>query len=65
MVKAGTGYYRSKISDHSQSWKRGDGKDHCDIDVAIAIDHMTLAAAEEGLGTCWIVPLMLSFVMKS
>ncbi|NLI61622.1 MAG: nitroreductase, partial [Clostridiales bacterium] len=40
--------------DHSQSWKRGDGKDHCDIDVAIAIDHMTLAAAEEGLGTCWI-----------
>jgi len=24
------------------------------IDVAIAIDHMTLKAAEEGLGTCWI-----------
>lgn len=24
------------------------------IDVAIAIDHMTLAAIEEGLGTCWI-----------
>jgi len=24
------------------------------IDVAIAIDHMTLAAVEEGLGTCWI-----------
>jgi len=28
---------------------------HCyPIDVAIAIDHMTLAAVEEGLGTCWI-----------
>jgi len=40
--------------DHSESWKRGDGKDHCDIDVAIAIDHMTLAAADLGLGTCWI-----------
>jgi len=27
----------------------------CDlIDVAIAIDHLTLAAVEEGLGTCWI-----------
>lgn len=24
------------------------------IDLAIAVDHMTLAAAAEGLGTCWI-----------
>ncbi len=24
------------------------------IDVAIAIDHMTLVAVEEGLGTCWV-----------
>ena len=24
------------------------------IDVAIAIDHMTLKAVEEGLGTCWV-----------
>jgi len=24
------------------------------IDVAISIDHMTLKAVEEGLGTCWI-----------
>ena len=24
------------------------------IDLAIAIDHMTLIAVEEGLGTCWI-----------
>ncbi len=24
------------------------------IDVAIAVDHLTLAAVEEGLGTCWI-----------
>jgi nitroreductase len=39
---------------HAESWKRGDGKDHADIDVAIAADHMTLAAAELGLGTCWI-----------
>lgn len=32
---------------------------HCDVpagpvDCAIAIDHMTLAAVAEGLGTCWI-----------
>jgi len=24
------------------------------VDLAIAVDHMTLAAASEGLGTCWI-----------
>lgn len=24
------------------------------VDLAIAIEHMTLAAVEEGLGTCWI-----------
>jgi nitroreductase len=25
-----------------------------DIDVAIAVDHLTLAAVADGLGTCWI-----------
>jgi nitroreductase len=25
-----------------------------EIDIAIALDHLMLAAAEEGLGTCWI-----------
>jgi nitroreductase len=40
--------------DHDQSWKRNDGKDHCDVDVAIAVDHLTLAAADLGLGTCWV-----------
>ena len=24
------------------------------VDLAIAVDHITLAAADEGLGTCWI-----------
>ncbi|HEY33420.1 MAG TPA: nitroreductase [Dehalococcoidia bacterium] len=28
-----------------------------DIDLAIALDHLTLVAAEEGLGTCWIAAL--------
>lgn len=40
---------------HNESWHRpSDNKDHADIDVAIAVDHLTLAAAEQGLGTCWI-----------
>jgi nitroreductase len=41
-------------ADHKSGWIRSDNKDHCDIDLAIAIDHMTLQAAELGLGTCWI-----------
>ncbi len=30
------------------------GQHSAPIDVAIAMDHMTLQAVEEGLGTCWI-----------
>jgi len=38
----------------SQSWVRQDGKNYCDVDVTIAMDHLILAAADLGLGTCWI-----------
>ena len=38
----------------AQAWVRRDGKNYCDIDVAIAMDHLTLAAADLGLGTCWV-----------
>ncbi|MBI5445342.1 MAG: nitroreductase family protein [Deltaproteobacteria bacterium] len=40
--------------DHGQSWKREDGKDHCDIDAGIAIAQMMLAATEIGLATCCV-----------
>lgn len=41
--------------DHSCSWKRrNDQKDHCDIDMGIAIEHLCLAATDLGLGTCWV-----------
>jgi nitroreductase len=37
------------------AWVRSfDGKNHADIDAAIAMEHIVLAATEEGLGTCWI-----------
>jgi nitroreductase len=39
---------------HDAVWKRADGKDHLDIDIAIAVDHMILQATELGLGTCWV-----------
>jgi len=41
-------------ADHSKSWKRSDGKDYADIDLAIAIDHLMLQATELDLATCWI-----------
>ena len=34
--------------------KMGGYGNSVDIDLAIAVDHLTLAAASEGLGTCWI-----------
>jgi len=37
-----------------QTWTRRDGKNYADVDVAIAMDHLMLAATAEGLGTCWI-----------
>jgi nitroreductase len=37
-----------------KAWKRNDGKAYVDVDVAIAMDHLILAATAEGLGTCWI-----------
>lgn len=38
----------------AQAWVRRDGKSYLDVDVAIVMDHLTLAAADSGLGTCWI-----------
>lgn len=42
------------LGNHSQAWVRADGKDHTDIDVAIATEHLCLAATSLGLATCWI-----------
>lgn len=38
-----------------EAWTRqADGKCHSDVDAAIIAEHICLAAAEQGLGTCWI-----------
>ena len=34
------------------------------VDVSIAVDHMTLAATAEGLGTCWVCALDAARVAK-
>ena len=38
----------------AKAWHRRDGKSYVDVDGAIAMDHLTLCAADLGLGTCWI-----------
>jgi nitroreductase len=38
----------------AEGWTRMDGKSYVDVDVAIMMDHLVLAATDLGLGTCWI-----------
>lgn len=38
----------------AEGWSRMDGKGYTDVDAAIAMDHLILAATDLGLGTCWI-----------
>ncbi len=40
----------------AEAWRRTryDGRSHADVDAAIVMDHLILAAADLGLGTCWI-----------
>jgi nitroreductase len=39
-----------------EAWRRTmyDGRSHADVDATIVMDHLVLAAADVGLGTCWI-----------
>lgn len=40
---------------HGSGWtRRQDGKSYDDVDAAIVMDHIILAATDVGLGTCWI-----------
>jgi nitroreductase len=38
----------------AQAWSRIDKKNYSEVDATIAMDHLILAAADLGLGTCWI-----------
>ncbi len=42
-------------TNREEAWTRPcDGHDHSDIDIAIATEHLCLAASEQGLGNCWV-----------
>jgi nitroreductase len=39
----------------AENWvRKQDGKNYNDVDMAIVMDHLILAAADLGLATCWI-----------
>ena len=57
----GQGWFRDAphvlvvAGDREKAWKRPkDGYVSIETDLTIAMDHMILAAENEGLGTCWI-----------
>lgn len=37
-----------------KNWVRSDGRNYSDVDAAIVMDHIILAAVDQGLGTCWV-----------
>ena len=37
-----------------EAWRRIDDKPYDEVDATIAMDHLILAAASLGLGTCWV-----------
>ena len=37
-----------------KAWQRSDGFNAAEVDLSIVMDHLILAAADEGLGSCWI-----------
>lgn len=37
-----------------QGWIREDRRRYLDVDIAIVMDHLILAATNLGLGTCWV-----------
>lgn len=48
-------HYILACVDTTQEWvRKSDQVAHGTIDVAIAVEHLCLAAAEQALGTCWV-----------
>ena len=47
-----------------EAWARKDGWNSIETDLTIAMDHMVLAAENEGVGTCWVADFELA-VLRS
>ena len=52
--------------DMNESWTRSyNGYNSIETDLTIAMDHMILAAENEGVGTCWIAAFDTSILYKA
>lgn len=38
----------------TKAWQRSGGFNAAEVDLSIVMDHLILAATDEGLGTCWV-----------
>lgn len=53
------------LKNTEENWVRlEDNHAHGDIDLAIAIEHLCLAAAERNLGTCWVCNFNVDLTRK-
>lgn len=54
------------VGDRSKAWVRQkDGINSIETDLAIAMDHIILAAENEGIGTCWILAYDYEILAKA
>lgn len=53
------------LGNSAEAWKRPEGQSIIDVDIAIAMEHLVLAATAEGLGTCWICAYSTSEMNKA
>ncbi|MDD2961423.1 MAG: nitroreductase family protein [Muribaculaceae bacterium] len=53
-IKSASAYILA-LGHNEEAWHRADdNKDHTDVDLAIAIEHICLAATSLGVGSCWV-----------
>jgi nitroreductase len=48
-----------------EAWTRQDGWNSIETDLAVAMDHMVLAAENEGVGACWIAAYDLAILRSA
>jgi nitroreductase len=48
-----------------EAWARQDGWNSIETDLTIAMDHMILAAENEGVGTCWVADFDMVLLRSS
>jgi len=54
------------VGNKSESWVRKyDSYNSIEVDLTIAMDHMILAAENEGVGTCWVIAYDYDILAKA